>query len=74
MLSNIPCVECPTYVMCKIREKTRAKWWTEEKFGQSIFELSHREDCPFLLEYLEHSDQDEINEVRALFGMEPYYK
>jgi hypothetical protein len=79
MSNNVPCAECPTYVMCKARENicksfknARLKMQKEMRFGDSVTELAFREDCPYLIRYLDHADQDEVNKARILFGMEPY--
>lgn len=69
----IPCEECLIYVVCKMREKSRPKFFLSDgKWGASVIELADREDCDPLRYYLGAADQDEVNEVRALFDMEPY--
>lgn len=69
---NIPCKECIVFVSCKTRYKGKAKFFMDEKFGGSVCDLAIDEDCNRLRAYINDADQDDMNDVRLLFGMEPY--
>lgn len=71
-MREVPCKQCPVYAACRARYMQKPKFFIGEKFGSSIFDLAHDEDCEILIGYLTESDQDDVNRARALYNMDPY--
>lgn len=61
-----PCKNCIVLAPCKIRFK-RFIFMKDT----SVINFAH-DDCKLLDEYLYDATQEEINEVRIFFGLEPY--
>jgi hypothetical protein len=58
-----PCKTCIVLPLCKSDFK-------DNNFT-SIASMNLHQKCPFLEEYFDISGQDEINELRVLYGLEP---
>lgn len=70
---KVPCKQCPVFISCKVRYRDHIEmYWSNEKLGGSISELAMNEDCKRLEEFFDMANQDQVNEARVLFGMEPY--
>lgn len=58
-----PCKTCIVLPLCKTEFKN--------KNYSSIASMNIHTNCPFLAEYFEFGGQDEVNELRVLYGLEP---
>ena len=59
-ISKVPCYKCLVFVMCK------------QKVKRSVVGFAHNSGCPQAYEFVLGADQDSINNMRQLFGLEPY--
>jgi len=59
-ISKLPCYKCLVFVMCK------------QKVKGSVVGFAHHSGCPQAYEFVLGADQDSINNMRQLFGLEPY--
>lgn len=72
-MRTLPCKDCLVFSQCKMRERERIRRFMEDgRWGRSVIDLAYREKCNLLLDYLSNSDQDQVNKVRELFGMDLY--
>jgi len=71
---KVPCKQCLAYPRCKMRERTRPKFFMDDgKWPQSsVYNIADNEKCHRLKNFLDNADQDHVNAVRVLFDMEPY--
>jgi len=60
-MNNVPCYKCLVFVMCKDRMKDSVV-----EFAQGV------QGCPDMKEFVLGADQDDINNLRILFELEPY--
>ena len=56
--------------MCNMR----AKEFFMDHNEDSIIQFAFKECCPLLDEYMDHADQDMVNEARVCYGLEAKYK
>jgi len=66
-MKKSPCEECICFAACKTR-------CTEDymQIEPSVSGLSVQEDCDALKRFFWESDQEDVNKLRILFGLEPY--
>lgn len=58
-----PCINCIVLALCKTKFKDR--------HVTSIASFSLSAECPLLSEYFNLGGQDEVNELRVIYGLEP---
>ena len=60
---EIPCYKCLMLVMCKQRIGV----------NESVVSFAHsKSECPDAIEFVTNADQNEINGMRIIFGLEVY--
>jgi hypothetical protein len=62
-MDKCPCEECILFVLCKI------KLYSYREDVRSATELAWKQKCKNLLYFVEHGDQDDLNNCRVLFGL-----
>jgi hypothetical protein len=60
-ITNVPCYKCLVFVMCKDRMRNSVVGFAQGVNG-----------CPEIKEFVLDADQDDVNNLRKLFGLEPY--
>ncbi len=63
-----PCRQCIVFAMCKNKFNERFQDTLEVP---NVTSFSEAEKCPLLIHYLDNSNQEMINAVRVLYGLEP---
>ena len=61
---DVPCYKCLVFVMCKQR--------LENAEQNSVVHFAQTGDCPEAKEFVLGADQDSINHMREIFGLEAY--
>jgi hypothetical protein len=62
-MKTIPCNQCIVFARCKSRF---ADWRIN-----GVIDFVFRMGCQNALDYTNEADQDDINEMRILYGLEP---
>ncbi len=64
-MSEIPCEDCLTFIMCKSRLYNR---W--DSHGRGVKDVARTENCMLLENHLNRATMEEIDACRKLFGLE----
>lgn len=65
MITSIPpCRKCLVRITCRTR--------IIQGLYNSVIDFANNENCPYATKFIEYATQEDINEMRILFGMKPY--
>jgi len=59
-MENIPCYKCLIFIICK------------QKVTNSVCDFVDIYGCPDAKEFTHNADQNDINKLREIFGLEGY--
>ena len=65
-MNKVPCYKCLVFIMCK------HKFNTQIYSHNSVVGFAHSSNCPMAKDFVEGATQEDINNMRKIFGLEIY--